>query len=160
VSSDLLAGDGTEEIVYRESVRAITEQEAALDGLRARTGTLLAAASLTTGFIGAQALGRHPTLAWDGWIAIAGFLGTAGFCLMILWPWTWEFIVSARILIEDHVQVPERNSRVSLHLFLAATLEENWERNERKLGRLNWCFRGATLFLAADVLVWLLVLGR
>jgi hypothetical protein len=152
--------DGPEEIVYNESVRAISEQETALDGLRARTGTLLAAASLTTGFLGAQALGRHPNLAADSWLAIAGFLGTAGLCLVILWPWTWEFVVSARILIEDHVRVPERNTRASLHLFLASTLEENWERNQRKLRWLNLCFRSATLFLAADVFVWMLVLGR
>jgi hypothetical protein len=66
--------------------------------------------------------------------------------------------VSSDLLAGDGTE--EIYSRASLHLFLAATLEENWERNERKLGRLNWCFRGATLFLAADVLVWLLVLGR
>jgi hypothetical protein len=63
----------TADIVYEESVRAITQQEAALDGLRARTGTLLAAASITTAFLGGEALAREPRFVVSAWAAIVAF---------------------------------------------------------------------------------------
>jgi hypothetical protein len=47
------------EIIYGEAIRALEEQESNLDGLRVRTGTLLAAISLSTAFLGAQAVARH-----------------------------------------------------------------------------------------------------
>src|SRR5438105_4214347 len=102
----------TAEIVYGESVRAIEAQESALDGLRARTGTVLAAASLTTAFLGPQALARHqsvtiiggtqtlqPVFNLGAWIAIVAFIAVAGFTIVILLPWTWDFATSVRILI-------------------------------------------------------------
>jgi hypothetical protein len=53
------------EIAYESAVRALGQQEAALNELRGRTGTLLAAEALTTSFLGAagdraDALGSGP----------------------------------------------------------------------------------------------------
>ncbi len=93
--------DSTEEIVYNEAVRATTEQEDSLDDLRSRTGTLLAAASLITAFLGSQALARHPIISvvrgqrvvqadldFLAWSAIAAFVAVAVFTIVILLPWT------------------------------------------------------------------------
>ncbi|MGH2845685.1 MAG: hypothetical protein ACRDL0_06630 [Thermoleophilaceae bacterium] len=47
-----------EEITYDLAVRALADQESALRDLRARTGTLLTAASLIASFLGGQAIAR------------------------------------------------------------------------------------------------------
>lgn len=163
----------TEELVYTESVRAITQQEAALDSLRARTGTLLAAASLITAFLGTAALDRNqaldivrgePHFVTDldllAWTAIGEFVAVAILSLFILWPWTWVFSTSARVLIEDHVDVPDRNSTAQLHRFLALSIESHWDTNQQLLDRLVWLFRAASLVLVSEVVTWLIVLGR
>lgn len=45
-----------QKIAYELSLRAFGQQETALDELRRRTATLVAASSLTASFFGAQAL--------------------------------------------------------------------------------------------------------
>lgn len=162
----------TEELVYTESVRAITQQEAALDSLRTRIGTLLAAASVITAFLGTAALDRNQALDivrgephfvthldWLAWTAISEFVTVAILALFILWPWTWVFSTSAKVLIEDHVDVPERNSTAQLHRFLALSIEGHWDVNQRLLGRLVWLFRAASFFLVGEVVTWLIALG-
>ena len=47
-----------EEITYDLALRALADQESALRDLRARTGTLLTAASLIASFLGGQAIAR------------------------------------------------------------------------------------------------------
>ncbi|MDP9284791.1 MAG: hypothetical protein M3P41_07555 [Actinomycetota bacterium] len=93
-------------------------------------------------------------------MAVGAFVGVAVFCLLILLPWIWNFVVSARILIEDHVEVPERNAPGLLWLYLAQTHEENWESNQPKLNRLFWSFRLAILCLATEVVAWIFVLAN
>jgi hypothetical protein len=151
---DRVAGT-TAEIVYDEAVRAIVAQEAALDGLRGRIGTLLAAASLVTAFLG-EPLARTD-LGGESWVALGGFLVVASLSLVILWPWTWYFTVDARVLVQDHLEVPERSRPGDLHVFLARTIEQNWQTNQPLLEKLFWCFRIATLGLALEVLAWVLV---
>jgi hypothetical protein len=58
----------TEQIVYGEAVRAISAQEDNLDALRARTGTLLAAASVATAFLGGQVLAHQARRAAGSWM--------------------------------------------------------------------------------------------
>lgn len=147
-------------VVYEESVRAITQQEAALDGLRARTGTLLAAASITTAFIGGEALAREPGLVLGSWAAIILFCFVGALAIAILWPWTWRFSHDASVLIEDHVNIPARSQAQQLQLFLARTNDANWDDNQVKLELLFWCFRAGSLCLAAEVVLWILVLAR
>jgi hypothetical protein len=165
--------ESTEEIVYGESVRAIDKQAAALDGLRARAGTLLSAAAVSTAFLGGQALARNQSLRlvsgqphfesrldWLAWLAIGSFVAVGALCVLILLGGRWRFALSARLLLEDHVDVEERNSPHQLHRFLAMTLEANWDRNELKTKRLYWYFRFAAICLAAEVLIWAIDLGR
>jgi hypothetical protein len=147
-------------IVFEESVRAITQQEAALDGSRARTGTLLAAASITTAFIGGEALAREAELVLSAWAAIISFCVVGALAIAILWPWTWRFSHDASVLIEDHLEVPQRSQAEQLQLFLARTNDGNWDANQRKLERLFWCFRVGSLCLAAEVILWIVVLAR
>ena len=147
------------EIIYGEAIRALEQQEANLDGLRVRTGTLLAAVSLITAFLGAQVTARHGgTLDWAGWTAVAFFLASAVGGLVILWPWTWSFVVSPTTLIEDHLEVEEPASAEDLAVYLSVIHDGNWNTNAARLEWLFWAFRAATLCLAAEVVSWLISL--
>jgi hypothetical protein len=53
------------EIAYQRAVHALGQQEAALNELRSRTGTLLAAEAITTSFLGAAAV-QHSALDLSG----------------------------------------------------------------------------------------------
>jgi hypothetical protein len=49
--------DGAFKLAYDEAKGAVVQQASALDALRSQAGTLLAAASVATSFLGALALG-------------------------------------------------------------------------------------------------------
>src|SRR5207248_4119238 len=76
-------GDARYRLLYEESVRALEDQQTALDELRSRTGVLLSAASISTSFLGGLAL-RAGTLETPGWVAIGAFVATAIFVCLIL----------------------------------------------------------------------------
>ena len=147
------------DLIYGEAVRALTEQESNLDGLRVRTGTLLAAVSLITAFLGAQAIARHGgSLGTPGAVAVVFFVASALAGLVVLWPWTWGFVVSPSTLIEDHVDVEDPSTGDELALYLAQVHDENWNANSAQLERLFWAFRIATMCLAGEVVAWLIAL--
>jgi hypothetical protein len=64
------------ELAYQEALRAITQQQVVLDGLRGRAGTLLAVAVIVTSFLGSIAL-PDDGLIDLGWFAIVLFLVAA-----------------------------------------------------------------------------------
>lgn len=148
--------DAVESIVYEEALRGITRQQDVIDGLRNRSGTLFAAASLVTAFLGGQALTRHPELDALVWLAIAAFVILFGLVLAILWPWKFRFTLSPQILIEDHLDksVPE------LEKYLAEIWDKNFNLNGVTLARLHLLFRIASIALTVEVMAWLLSLGR
>jgi len=150
-----LVAETTEAIIYDEAVRAITRQQSVLDGVRSRTGTLFAAGSLVTAFLGGQALTRDPHLDFSAWVAIAGFVCLFALVLAILWPWPFRFVLSAQILIEDHSQKPVPE----LETYLAQIWERNYDLNQAKIDQFFWLFRGACAFLSLQVLAWLFKLG-
>ena len=157
--------------IYDEAVRLITAQEDELDGLRARVGMLLAAASLITTFLGSQALSRGQVVhVVQGhaifeaqftrltWVAVGLFVAVAASALLIFWPWTWYFGLSPRILIEDHVEENETPAD-AFDTYLARVHERNWDRNAVQLKRLLWVWRFATVCLAGEVIAWVTSLG-
>jgi hypothetical protein len=152
--------NSTADIIYGEAVRALEEQESNLDGLRVRTGTLLAAVSLLTAFLGAQAVAHHggSRLGPAGWVAVAFFIASAIGGLVVLWPWTWSFVVSPTTLIEDHLEVECPTPPERFAVFLARVHDQNWNDNAVRLEWLFWAFRAATLCLAAEVVSWLIAL--
>jgi hypothetical protein len=53
-----------EKTMHETAVRALAQQEAALEALRARTGTVLTAASVIASFLGGQAIARNGLNTW------------------------------------------------------------------------------------------------
>jgi hypothetical protein len=74
-----------EQTMHETAVRALAQQEAALEALRARTGTLLTASSLVASFLGGQGIARHGLSAWI-MLALASFAGVVVRSVYVLLP--------------------------------------------------------------------------
>jgi hypothetical protein len=156
--------DTPEAIIYGASVRSIERQQQALDNLRSRAGTLIAAAAIVTSFLAAEALkdpGRggnahDHSLQTPEVIAIGAFVGLALTAMAILWPWKWTFRVSAKHLLGKYIEVDEPWTSQRLQRNLALWLERHVVANQSKLDRLFWAFRGGCFLLAVEVVAWLI----
>jgi hypothetical protein len=119
-----------EDEILGEARRAIGVQVGALDELRARTGLLLAAASLSGSFLGAAAANSGTDLGFIGGAAVIAFVLGVGSCIRVLWPKNkgWTFVNSPTQLIADWVDIqrPEQ----SMQLFLAEKIEGHFKKTK------------------------------
>jgi hypothetical protein len=135
-------------ISYDASLRRLDKQERLLDELRARTGLLLAAASLAASFLGRPALDSDPVgLAV---LALAAFGVAIAASLYVLLPKrSLVFaLVGSRVfeeLYEFRGEIPE------VHRRLTYDLDRFWEANDRIMQRLIWVFRVAAWALALEI---------
>jgi hypothetical protein len=140
------------ELAYRSAVDALGQQEAALNELRGRTGTLLAADALTTSFLGATAL-EQGVLGTPGRLAIVCFAASLGAALYILLPrHGLRFSLSGPSLYEALYACGEDEEEI--HRRTAYWLEEFWYENQAVIGRLSPCFSAAVAALVCELLLW------
>jgi hypothetical protein len=153
------AEDVRKKLAFDESVRALTHQSNVLDDLRARTGILLTAASLTATFVGSRALdGGFST--WTR-VALGLFLATGAFCLRVLWPTgDWGFTFNAKTILDGYVRQPDPATIDQMHVQFAEFNQVNWEKNGERLKWLFWSFRLGVLALVLQVPCWLMAIGN
>jgi hypothetical protein len=147
--------DTTQAMIHEEALRGIARQQSVIDNLRSRSGTLFAAASLVSAFLGAQSLQREAQLDGLAWIAVGSFFMLFLVAMFILWPWGFKFILNPQILIEDHVS----KSVPQLQIYLARIWRENYEWNQQKVKQLSVVFRLGLVALVLEVFAWLLRLA-
>jgi hypothetical protein len=75
------------QLSYDAALRALDGQERGLEELRARTGTLLAAASLVASFLGAQTIQRTNALETIEALALIALGVSVGAYTYVLLPW-------------------------------------------------------------------------
>jgi hypothetical protein len=78
-------GDPRIALAYDESVRAIVQQQDALNGLHTRAGLVLSAAAITSSLFAAQVLRDGPPSCLT-WNALAAFVVVGIGSLWVLWP--------------------------------------------------------------------------
>ena len=168
-----------ERIVYEESVRTLSQQRELLDGLRSRSGTLLGAASIATAFLSAQALLRHqaidvvrgqavphPVLDSLAWTAIVLFCVVVFLSLAVLIPWGWTFAHHPHALIGVHLEWenPPKDWRPStvreIYRDISYWNGVHYDQNGRKLQVMLGLFAVACSALAAEIVIWLILLAR
>jgi hypothetical protein len=151
--------DGRKRLAYEESIRALTLQSSVLDDLRARTGILLTAASLTATFVGSRALDDGFTT-WTR-VALGFFLATGGFCLGVLWPrGDWNFAFDAQAILDGYVNTSDGATLDEMYVRFAEINQKNWKSNTEKIRWLFWSFRLAVLALVLQVPCWLAAIGN
>jgi hypothetical protein len=95
--------ESIEQLSFELTASALAEQERALSGLRARAGTVLAAASIAGSFLGAKT--SHGSLGVSGVLAMFSFALCVGSAIWILLPHALVFAFRGEALLaeSDHL---------------------------------------------------------
>jgi hypothetical protein len=145
-----------EELVYSAAQRALDQQSTALSDLRARTSTLVAAATLSASFLGAAAIGRGAPV-WVVVLAMVSFLLTGVFAGGVLWPAQVSFAVDADRMYEDFF-LDREETEVYL-LEAARGLRDVYLENETGVEQRELVFRFALISLGVETLLWAFALA-
>ena len=147
------------ELSYDAAVRTLDLQERAVEQLRSRTGTLLAASSLTASFLGAETIqhqGRLDTLVVLALVALAVSIVS---CVYVLLPTEGlVFSISAPATYEALYEFGDDDDEVRRRLIY--WLEEYWQANNGIIEDLGRWFAAAALALTLQLLLWLVALAR
>ena len=148
-----MAAFGLAQLSYEAGVRALDLQERAVEQLRARTGTLLAASSLTASFLGAQAIAHSSGLGALGGLALVSLAASIGLCVYVLLPKKeLTFSLNAPQVYEQLYEV--RDDEEEVRRRLAYWLEEFWQANQIKIDELGRYYLGAAIALGAQLVFW------
>jgi hypothetical protein len=140
-----------EELSFQLTSEALAEQERALAALRARAGTVLAAASIAGSFLGAKSAAGS----LDIWavLALLGFVLCVGSSIVVLLPHSLVFAFRGLPLLAESDQLGVEDVREA---YRAAGLwvEPHLETNGDKIGQLSAWFTVSCVLLALEVVLW------
>jgi hypothetical protein len=139
-----------ERIAYEIAVRALAQQEGSLDDLRGRAGTLLAASSIVTSFLGGRAL---DTSGLDGWTtaALSVFAATVAASIYVLWPRAdLIFAVNGPRAYE----VLYGQGTAEIHRTLAYWIQGFRNQNQDAIIWLNRAYSLGAAAVVLDVILW------
>jgi hypothetical protein len=146
-------------LVYDEAMRALSEQSAALDGLRTRAGLILSAASIASSFLGGLALQQGSLDVWS-WLGIGAFVFVGALAFVILWPYAWSFNFEPHVLFSDYVDTEPPSSVVDAKRNLAKYAGDYLADNDRILRVLWWVYRVAIILLVLQIAFWLIDISQ
>ncbi|HEX6702431.1 MAG TPA: hypothetical protein VF101_17010 [Gaiellaceae bacterium] len=141
-----------QELGYELAQKALDQQEAALDDLRTRTGTLLTATALVATFLGARALdgATNRALALSG----VGFsIGCIVLCVYVLAPRRSISLAFSGSAARAYF-VASNAKLDDAYLTLADWMDYVWRSNQIVIARLDLAFRGGATMLVAAIGVW------
>lgn len=144
-------------LVFEEARRSLDAQERALEQLRTRAGTLIAAAAIVTSFLGQAAFDRPP-VGWTGGAAVLGFVGLVLAVAWILLPATWTFRPGTQRLLKEWVEAQQPASLPEMHRGLAERMDGWYRDNERQLNNRYNAFVAASVLLVVEIVAWLVEL--
>ena len=143
---------------YELSLRTLSQQEASLNELRARTGTLIAAASIVTSFLGGTAISQNGFDVWSV-VALVAFAGSIALATLVLLPQeNLIFSVHGSALFEDEIR-SDVFEIGETHRRLAYWLDDYHAENEPKLRSLFTYYRLSTVLLLFEVGFWSVALA-
>jgi hypothetical protein len=140
------------ELSYEEGIRALDLQERALEQLRARTGTLLAASSLTASFLGAQAIAHAGRLGALGVSALVSLAASIGLCVYVLIPKRFTFSLGAPDMYEQLFAV--RTDEEEVRRRLVYWLQVHWKDNQAGIDKLGRYYLGGAIALSLQLICW------
>ena len=146
------------ELSYQAAVRALDLQERSLDQLRSRAGTVLAAASLTASFLGAQTIQHQSTLGAVGVLALIALAISIVSCLYVLLPKErFVFSVNAPQMYNALFEVSDDLDEI--HRRLAFWFEQYWAANQTIIDDLGRYFAVAAFALILQLMLWCVALA-
>jgi hypothetical protein len=140
-----------EELSYELTASALAEQERALNALRTRAGTVVAAASISGSFLGAKV--GHGSLDALAIFALIAFVLCLGSAIMVLLPHELVFAFRGEALlgISDQEGVEDITEAYrAAGIWIEPYLDENRD----KIASLSSWFTMSCVLLAAEVILW------
>jgi hypothetical protein len=148
---NLVVASSIEELSYQLTADALAEQERALNALRTRAGTVVAAASISGSFLGAKV--NHGTL--DVWavLALIAFVLCLATAIWVLLPHRLVFAFRGEALLaeSDHQDVQDV---AEAYRAAGIWIEPHLDVNAEKIGELSEWFTISCGLLAAEVILW------
>jgi len=146
------------EFVYQESLRGLLQQQAAVESLHNRAGTLIFAASFASSLLGAKALADGLNVL--DWTAVGLLAAIGALTVVMLWPYyNLSFRFDAADLLRDYVDAEPAATMTEMHRTLALRIKENFHQNGRIVRRMREAFQLALILLIVNILVWLASIG-
>src|SRR5712691_4606295 len=139
-------------LAYELSQRMLAQQEMRLDELRARTGTLLAASSVATSFLGPRAIDRNGVDAL-ALLALTAFAVSVigSVFILILNPRRVCGVRGTRRFEEERAR---QESMAEVHRRLGYWLELFFDQNQATVDRLFLVYQLAAVAVLAEVILW------
>lgn len=145
-------------LAWSEALRSIQQQQALLESIRSRTATLISAAAISTSFLGGVAFDDR-RVGPPGLVAVVLFAVASGLYVWILLPRPgWKWVNTPQQLMDKYVEAENPCSIDEMHRDLALHLGKNHEENRNKLTWLMAQYSVASIFLAAEIVAWLVEL--
>lgn len=142
------------EFVYQESLRGLLQQQAAVESLHNRAGTLIFAASFASSLLGAKALADGLNVL--DWTAVGLLAAIGALTVVMLWPYyNLSFRFDAAELLHDYVDAEPPATMTQMHRALALQIKEDFQKNGRIVRRMREAFQVALILLIVNILVWL-----
>jgi hypothetical protein len=136
-----------EQLAYEAAVGALDRQAVALDGLRARAGTLVAASALVASLLGAPAI-ENDASTYAVAVGVVAFLMVLVLAIAILWPYHMVFRMSPTTLLRNSAK---GFSYASMQRLTARALEAHHGKNENTLRILNACLAVGCVFVVLEL---------
>lgn len=151
-------------LVLASALDGLKQQEASLDNLRARSGTLLASAALSASFLGAATFGESSlsdaaTAAVV--VALVGLVGVLAVVVVIDQPRKWGWYVNPRKMLKNYVEPHARRPATvdQMREDLALHLDDAHTKNDERLDCLWNVLRVGYLALVVEVVAWMVALA-
>jgi hypothetical protein len=143
--------ESIEQLSFELTANALAEQERALSGLRARAGTVLAAASIAGSFLGAKT--GHGSLGAWGVLAMISFALCVGSAIWVLLPHALVFAFRGEALLaeSDHRGVKDVTEA---YRSAGIWIEPHLQANRDKIAWLSNWLAVSCVLLAAEVILW------
>ena len=146
-----------EEITYEAGRAALDAQQNAVDGIRQRTGTLLAAHALVASFLGATAV-RESGFTPLAWAALATLVSGLVAAAALLAPWKLKFAVDAPELYEVLYERAAVEAEDGTFSWLAAAgfgYDALRVENAPRVALMSRFARTLAVLMVAQTLLWL-----
>jgi hypothetical protein len=144
--------------IYQEALRGLVQQQAAVESLRNRAGTLIFAASFASSWLGSKALADG--LGALDWLAVALLLAIGALVVVMLWPYyEFAFRFDPEELLTDYVDGDTPMSMGAMHRTLALRIKADFHRNGRLIRRMRESFQAALILLLLEILAWMLAIS-
>lgn len=139
-----------ERIAFEASLRALDKQESLLDELRARTGVLLAAATVAASLLGEAALSGDPSPV-PAIVAGVAFLAAVLGSIYVLLPKKSLVFSLEGVTIYERLH-EYRDDIAEVYRWLTYELRQFWQANDERMRRILLAYRVAASGLALEMM--------